>query len=62
MTCVRYDDHGHQHTYVFFINKDGGVVNGRYATVPDQCGAQQYRSLDIATGTIGASNAQSPLY
>jgi len=61
LACVRYVDHGHQHTYAFFI-KDNAVVNGRYATVPDQCGTQQYRPLDAATGTIGASEVQQPLY
>jgi hypothetical protein len=61
LTCVRYDDHGRQHAYALFI-KDNAVVNGRYATAPDLCGTQQYRPFDIATGTIGGSDVQQPIY
>lgn len=63
LACVRYDDHGHRRTYVFFI-KDNAVVYGRYDIMTDGCGAQTYRPLDVATGAIKspAPEQQPPLY
>ena len=63
LTCVRYNDHGQRRTYSFFI-KDNAVVSGRYDTVTDACGAQEYAPLDVTTGAIrsAAPAPQQPLY
>lgn len=63
LVCVRYDDHGHRRTYAIFLN-DNGVVNQRYDTLIDRCGAQKYLPLDVTTGAIRQPEPepQSPLY
>lgn len=53
LACVRFADRGRQHFYAFFLNA-GGVVSSRYDVRTDQCAAQQYAPLDLATGTIAA--------
>jgi len=63
LTCVRYDDHGRQRFYSFFID-DNTVVNARYDVRTDQCGAQQYVPFDVTTGAVGSSTPlpQQPIY
>ncbi len=63
LTCVRYDDRGQRRTYSFFI-RDNVVVNGRYDTLTDACGVQEYAPLDVTTGAIrsAAPEPQQPLY
>jgi hypothetical protein len=63
LTCVRYNDHGQQRFYSFFLD-DKSVINARYDVRTDQCAAQQYLPFDVATGTVGSPTAvlQQPLY
>lgn len=53
LACVRFDDHGRQLYYAFFI-KDNLIVAGRYAVRTDQCRAQPYQPLNVASGAIEA--------
>jgi hypothetical protein len=63
LACVRYDDHGHRRTYVFFI-MNNAVVNSRYDIEIDGCAAQTYEPFDVMTGAIGAAarELQQPVY
>jgi hypothetical protein len=56
LVCVRYDDHGRQLYYAFFLN-DNAIVAQRYDVRTDQCRAQQYLPFNVATGTIEAPAA-----
>ncbi len=53
LACVRFADRGRQHFYVFFLDA-GSVIFSRFDVRTDQCAAQQYAPLDLATGTITA--------
>jgi hypothetical protein len=53
LTCVRFADHGRQRFYALFLDA-GGVIYSRFDVRTDQCAAQQYAPLDLATGTIAA--------
>ncbi len=53
LACVRFADRGRQRFYVFFLDT-GSVIFSRFDVRTDQCAAQQYAPLDLATGMITA--------
>ncbi len=59
LSCLRFQDHGRRRIYSFFIN-NGVVVDARYDTITDRCGAQQYQPFDRISGMIGAPMEQAP--
>lgn len=62
MVCVRFQDRGHQRTYVFVFNGDD-FIDERYAVVTDNCGTEGYSALDLGPGIRpGAFGDPGPLY
>jgi hypothetical protein len=63
LACVRFDDHGRERYYSFFI-VGNAIVNARYDVRTDQCAAQQYLPFDVTTGTVGTPTPilQQPIY
>ncbi|HVU42156.1 MAG: hypothetical protein WB624_26100 [Xanthobacteraceae bacterium] len=59
LACVRFADRGRQHFYTLFLDA-GGVISSRYDVRTDQCAAQQYAPLDLATGAIAAPLMTQP--
>ena len=59
LACVRFVDRGRRHFYTLFLDT-GGVISSRYDVRTDQCAAQQYAPLDLATGTIAAPLMAQP--
>ncbi len=63
LTCLRFQDQGHQRTYAVFI-KDKAVVDSHFAVVTDACDAVAYAPLDLPPGAAPAAGVGllSPLY
>jgi hypothetical protein len=63
LACVRFQDHDHPRTYVFFI-KDGGIIDNRYAVQTDACADETYSPFDPATGAMTPQGigVQQPIY
>jgi hypothetical protein len=52
LTCVRFQDHGHQRTYALFHNANA-VVDDRYAVQTDDCDRQAYAPFERMGGVVG---------
>jgi hypothetical protein len=63
LACVRFQDHGHRHTYVLFMQTDA-VIDGRYAVQTDACESQPFTQFDLMSGAAGQPTAVQlePLY
>jgi hypothetical protein len=62
MVCIRFQDRGHQRTYVFVFDRDQ-FIDERYAVQTDNCGAETYSALDLGPGIRpGAFGDPGPLY
>lgn len=62
LSCVRFDDHGHQRAYALFI-KDGAIVDSRYAVQTDGCDTETYSPFAAMGTAMPASiGTQEPLY
>jgi hypothetical protein len=62
--CVRFQDRGHQRTYVLFF-KGSEFLDERYAVLTDACDAQTYSEFDLGpSGAMrpGAVGDPGPLY
>jgi len=61
--CVRFQDRGHQRTYVLFF-KGSEFFDERYAVQTDACDAQTYSEFDLGLGGMrpGAVGDPGPLY
>lgn len=62
LSCVRFNDHGHQRAYALFI-KDGAIVDSRYAVQTDACDTETYSPFAAMGAAMPASiGVQDPLY
>jgi len=59
LSCVHFQDQGHRRTFAFFI-RGSDIIDARFAVQTDGCGAQNYASLDLATGAIASAAAGEP--
>jgi hypothetical protein len=58
LVCVRFQDRGHQRTYVFFVEKEE-IIDSRYSIQTDQCSDQIYSPFNQMVAPMGP---QGPLY
>ena len=62
LSCVRFDDRGHQRVYAVFV-KDSAIVDSRYAVQTDACDSETYSPFAAMGATMPASiGVQEPLY
>lgn len=61
LTCVRFQDHGHQRTYALFV-KNGAIVDSRYSVQTDACDAQSYAPFDLMPAAPPGAAGVGPLY